>query len=163
MDNIWSDFSICVCFSAVTSQSLQEASCSRSSVEHVGAKEGKKVVCFMFFSYLFGFPICIPGHQSGFCMICVMQNHIIQAFANTGNAIKPVSFIRDLKSKYSWRRGWLSASVKWVNRVHLDQLRYNIRATTSLMYIFSEKMRCWPPIFFVTVLTICFLYSVMAN
>lgn len=39
------------------------------------------------------------GHQSGFCMICIMQNHIIQAFANTGNAIKPVSFIRDLKSK----------------------------------------------------------------
>ncbi|KTG05853.1 hypothetical protein cypCar_00005355 [Cyprinus carpio] len=39
-------------------------------------------------------PIC---HQSGFCMICVMQNHIIQAFANTGNSIKPVSFIRDLK------------------------------------------------------------------
>uniref|UniRef100_A0A1A7WC46 Ubiquitin carboxyl-terminal hydrolase n=2 Tax=Iconisemion striatum TaxID=60296 RepID=A0A1A7WC46_9TELE len=36
-------------------------------------------------------------NQSGFCMICVMQNHIIQAFANTGNAIKPVSFIRDLK------------------------------------------------------------------
>ncbi|XP_038133364.1 ubiquitin carboxyl-terminal hydrolase 36 isoform X2 [Cyprinodon tularosa] len=36
-------------------------------------------------------------HQSGFCMICVMQNHIIQAFANTANAIKPVSFIRDLK------------------------------------------------------------------
>lgn len=41
----------------------------------------------------------VSGHQSGFCMICVMQNHIIQAFANTGNAIKPVSFIRDLKSK----------------------------------------------------------------
>lgn len=35
--------------------------------------------------------------QSGFCMICIMQNHIIQAFANTGNAIKPVSFIRELK------------------------------------------------------------------
>ncbi|XP_024920348.1 ubiquitin carboxyl-terminal hydrolase 36 isoform X2 [Cynoglossus semilaevis] len=30
-------------------------------------------------------------------MICIMQNHIIQAFANTGNAIKPVSFIRELK------------------------------------------------------------------
>ncbi|XP_022608275.1 ubiquitin carboxyl-terminal hydrolase 36 isoform X2 [Seriola dumerili] len=39
----------------------------------------------------------LHGHQSGFCMICIMQNHIIQAFANTGNAIKPVSFIRDLK------------------------------------------------------------------
>lgn len=32
-------------------------------------------------------------------MMCVMQNHLIQAFANSGNAIKPVSFIRDLKSK----------------------------------------------------------------
>lgn len=40
-----------------------------------------------------------PGHHGGFCMMCVMQNHLIQAFANSGNAIKPVSFIRDLKSK----------------------------------------------------------------
>lgn len=32
-------------------------------------------------------------------MLCVMQNHTIQAFANSGNAIKPLSFIRDLKSK----------------------------------------------------------------
>ncbi|XP_006886405.1 PREDICTED: ubiquitin carboxyl-terminal hydrolase 36 [Elephantulus edwardii] len=36
-------------------------------------------------------------HQGSFCMLCVMQNHITQAFANSGNAIKPVSFIRDLK------------------------------------------------------------------
>ncbi|XP_043352500.1 ubiquitin carboxyl-terminal hydrolase 36 isoform X4 [Dermochelys coriacea] len=36
-------------------------------------------------------------HQGGFCMMCIMQNHMIQAFANSGNAIKPVSFIRDLK------------------------------------------------------------------
>uniref|UniRef100_A0A8C3J4N3 Ubiquitin carboxyl-terminal hydrolase n=1 Tax=Calidris pygmaea TaxID=425635 RepID=A0A8C3J4N3_9CHAR len=36
-------------------------------------------------------------HHGGFCMMCVMQNHMIQAFANSGNAIKPVSFIRDLK------------------------------------------------------------------
>ena len=28
-----------------------------------------------------------------------MQNHTIQAFANSGNAIKPLSIIRDLKSK----------------------------------------------------------------
>ncbi|KAG8565038.1 hypothetical protein GDO81_012682 [Engystomops pustulosus] len=37
--------------------------------------------------------------QGGFCMLCIMQNHLIQAFANSGNAIKPVSFIRELKSK----------------------------------------------------------------
>lgn len=36
-------------------------------------------------------------HHGSFCMLCVMQNHIVQAFANSGNAIKPVSFIRDLK------------------------------------------------------------------
>ncbi|KAK2532144.1 hypothetical protein Q9966_008408 [Columba livia] len=36
-------------------------------------------------------------HQSGFCMMCVMQNHVTQAFANSGSVIKPVSFVRDLK------------------------------------------------------------------
>ncbi|XP_069786109.1 ubiquitin carboxyl-terminal hydrolase 36 isoform X2 [Narcine bancroftii] len=35
--------------------------------------------------------------QTGFCMICIMQNHLIQTFANSGNAIKPLSFIRELK------------------------------------------------------------------
>ncbi|XP_061702915.1 ubiquitin carboxyl-terminal hydrolase 36 [Syngnathoides biaculeatus] len=48
-------------------------------------------------NYLLGKEHSRVCHQSGFCMICVMQNHIIQTFANTGNAIKPVSFIRDLK------------------------------------------------------------------
>uniref|UniRef100_A0A4X1UJ23 USP domain-containing protein n=1 Tax=Sus scrofa TaxID=9823 RepID=A0A4X1UJ23_PIG len=43
-------------------------------------------------------PLSLPaGHQGSFCMLCVMQNHIVQAFANSGNAIKPVSFIRDLR------------------------------------------------------------------
>lgn len=45
------------------------------------------------------------GHQGSFCMLCVMQNHIIQAFANSGNAIKPVSFIRDLRSKSGFLPG----------------------------------------------------------
>ncbi|XP_065504921.1 ubiquitin carboxyl-terminal hydrolase 36-like [Caloenas nicobarica] len=36
-------------------------------------------------------------HQSGFCMMCVMQNHVTQAFTNSGSVIKPVSFVRDLK------------------------------------------------------------------
>ncbi|KAK2497713.1 hypothetical protein MC885_018923, partial [Smutsia gigantea] len=36
-------------------------------------------------------------HQKSFCMLCIMQNHIIQAFGNSGNAIKPTHFIRDLK------------------------------------------------------------------
>lgn len=39
------------------------------------------------------------GAHGSFCMMCTMQNHTIQAFANSGNAIKPLSIIRDLKSK----------------------------------------------------------------
>ncbi|XP_065591713.1 ubiquitin carboxyl-terminal hydrolase 36 [Cyrtonyx montezumae] len=35
--------------------------------------------------------------QGGFCMMCIMQNHMIQAFANSGNTIKPMSLIRNLK------------------------------------------------------------------
>lgn len=48
-------------------------------------------------------------------MLCVMQNHMVQAFANSGNAIKPVSFIRDLKSKSQFLTGWqLNPSLRWV-------------------------------------------------
>ncbi|CAM9135114.1 unnamed protein product, partial [Bubo scandiacus] len=37
-------------------------------------------------------------HQEGFCMMCIMQNHTIQAFGSSGNTIKPVSFIQNLKN-----------------------------------------------------------------
>ncbi|XP_054251565.1 ubiquitin carboxyl-terminal hydrolase 36-like, partial [Indicator indicator] len=37
-------------------------------------------------------------HQEGFCMLCTMQNHVVQAFASSGQAIKPVCFIRNLKN-----------------------------------------------------------------
>ncbi|NXW40044.1 UBP36 hydrolase, partial [Nyctiprogne leucopyga] len=35
--------------------------------------------------------------QGGFCMMCLMENHTIQAFANSGKTIKPVSFVRNLR------------------------------------------------------------------
>lgn len=37
------------------------------------------------------------GHEPGFCMMCTMQNHITQVFANTGNVIKPIGVLNDLK------------------------------------------------------------------
>ncbi|CAM9572962.1 unnamed protein product [Bubo scandiacus] len=37
-------------------------------------------------------------HQEGFCMMCIMQNHTIQAFGSSGNTVKPVSFIQNLKN-----------------------------------------------------------------
>ncbi|TRY78950.1 hypothetical protein DNTS_018828 [Danionella cerebrum] len=36
-------------------------------------------------------------HEPGFCMMCTMQNHIIQVFANSGNVIKPISVLNELK------------------------------------------------------------------
>lgn len=129
----WSHSRICFCFTAATRQlSLQEVSFSCSRAEWVvlqGVKQSKDsywhehsayLFIYLFFFPLFIFLLCISGHQSGFCMICVMQNHIIQAFANTGNAIKPVSFIRDLKSKYSRMQGWLSAPVMWVKCMYFN-------------------------------------------
>uniref|UniRef100_A0A3Q1EEJ1 Ubiquitin specific peptidase 42 n=1 Tax=Acanthochromis polyacanthus TaxID=80966 RepID=A0A3Q1EEJ1_9TELE len=32
-----------------------------------------------------------------FCMMCTMQNHIIQVFANSGNVIKPIGVLNELK------------------------------------------------------------------
>lgn len=40
-----------------------------------------------------------PGHEPGFCMMCTMQNHVIQVFANSGNVIKPIGVLNELKSK----------------------------------------------------------------
>ncbi|ERE69013.1 ubiquitin carboxyl-terminal hydrolase 36 [Cricetulus griseus] len=67
-------------------------------------------------------------HQGSFCMLCVMQNHMVQAFANSGNAIKPVSFIRDLKSKHGF----------WVFSVKLDR---QTQATTLVHQIFGGYLR----------------------
>lgn len=36
-------------------------------------------------------------HEPGFCMLCTMQNHITQVFANSGNAIKPLGVLHELK------------------------------------------------------------------
>ncbi|XP_051523692.1 ubiquitin carboxyl-terminal hydrolase 42-like isoform X2 [Myxocyprinus asiaticus] len=36
-------------------------------------------------------------HEPGFCMMCTMQNHITQVFANSGNAIKPIGVLNELK------------------------------------------------------------------
>ncbi|XP_040212747.1 ubiquitin carboxyl-terminal hydrolase 42 isoform X4 [Rana temporaria] len=35
--------------------------------------------------------------EQDFCMMCVMQSHIVQALSNTGNVIKPTGVINDLR------------------------------------------------------------------
>uniref|UniRef100_A0A670KFU6 ubiquitinyl hydrolase 1 n=1 Tax=Podarcis muralis TaxID=64176 RepID=A0A670KFU6_PODMU len=36
-------------------------------------------------------------HEQGFCMMCTMQGHITQALSNSGNVIKPMPVINDLR------------------------------------------------------------------
>lgn len=48
---------------------------------------------------VFPSPVPGPGFEPGFCMMCTMQNHIIQVFANSGNVIKPIGVLNELKSK----------------------------------------------------------------
>nr|XP_056722190.1 ubiquitin carboxyl-terminal hydrolase 42 [Euleptes europaea] len=36
-------------------------------------------------------------HEQGFCMMCTMQSHITQALSNSGNIIKPMAVINDLR------------------------------------------------------------------
>lgn len=55
-------------------------------------------VCLILWLNIF-FPF--KGHEPGFCMLCIMQNHIIQVFANSGNAIKPLGVLRELKREYA--------------------------------------------------------------
>lgn len=50
--------------------------------------------CIFFFFFL-------KGHEPGFCMLCTMQNHITQVFANSGNAIKPLGVLHELKRECS--------------------------------------------------------------
>uniref|UniRef100_A0A8P4G3L6 Ubiquitin carboxyl-terminal hydrolase n=1 Tax=Dicentrarchus labrax TaxID=13489 RepID=A0A8P4G3L6_DICLA len=78
-------------------------------------------------------------HQSGFCMICIMQNHIIQAFANTGNAIKPVSFIRDLKSKTTSFFLRLFAGAKACVKYCSNHLLHELIVTFVFNLVFSVK------------------------
>ncbi|XP_073683856.1 ubiquitin carboxyl-terminal hydrolase 42 [Garra rufa] len=36
-------------------------------------------------------------HEPGFCMMCTMQNHVTQVFANSGNVFKPLGVLNELK------------------------------------------------------------------
>ncbi|KAG7267495.1 hypothetical protein CRUP_008256, partial [Coryphaenoides rupestris] len=92
-------------------------------------------------------------HQSGFCMICVMQNHIIQAYANTGNSIKPVSFIRDIKKiARHFRFGsqedaheFLRYTIDAMQKACLNgfpKLDRQTQATTLVHQIFGGYLRC---------------------
>uniref|UniRef100_A0A8C3MFE3 ubiquitinyl hydrolase 1 n=1 Tax=Geospiza parvula TaxID=87175 RepID=A0A8C3MFE3_GEOPR len=90
--------------------------------------------------------------HGSFCMMCTMQNHTIQAFANSGNAIKPLSIIRDLKKiSHNLRSGrqedaheFLRYTIDAMQKACLNgytKLDRQTQATTLVHQIFGGYLR----------------------
>lgn len=62
-------------------------------------------------------------------MMCTMQNHIIQVFANSGNVIKPIGVLNELKSK------WLSVDLK--HRSYFTKCLPEPNDTEALVWLFT--------------------------
>ncbi|KAM9258218.1 ubiquitin carboxyl-terminal hydrolase 36 [Cariama cristata] len=96
--------------------------------------------------------------QDGFCMMCTMENHTIQAFANSGKVIKPVSFIRDLKKiaqhirfgRQEDAHEFLRYTIDAMQKACLNgctKLDQQTQATTLVHQIFGgylrSRVKCW--------------------
>ncbi|XP_057265639.1 ubiquitin carboxyl-terminal hydrolase 36-like [Pezoporus wallicus] len=90
--------------------------------------------------------------QGSFCMICIMQNHVAQAFANSGNVIKPVAFVRDLKKIAGHMRFGQQEDAHEFLRYTIDALQKSClsgctrldcetQATTLVHQIFGGNLR----------------------
>ncbi|NXG00018.1 UBP36 hydrolase, partial [Sakesphorus luctuosus] len=90
--------------------------------------------------------------HGSFCMMCTMQNHTIQAFANSGNVIKPLSIIRDLKKiSHNLRFGrqedaheFLRYTIDAMQKACLNgytKLDRQTQATTLVYQIFGGYLR----------------------
>lgn len=76
------------------------------------------------------------GHEPGFCMMCTMQNHIIQVFANSGNVIKPIGVLHELKSKYSQQMLLYFINL-FQHFVNMDVLKLRVNFQTDDASIFK--------------------------
>ncbi|XP_041659693.1 ubiquitin carboxyl-terminal hydrolase 42-like [Cheilinus undulatus] len=90
-------------------------------------------------------------HEPGFCMMCTMQNHITEVFANSGDVIKPTGVLNKLTNIAShFRRGrqedaheFLRYTVDAMQRSCLpgDYLDRQTQATTFIHQVFGGQLR----------------------
>ncbi|KAK2866282.1 hypothetical protein Q7C36_002338 [Tachysurus vachellii] len=90
-------------------------------------------------------------HEPEFCMLCTMQNHTIQVFANSGNAIKPLGVLLELKriAKHFWygdqedAHEFLRYTVDAMQKACLpnNELDRQTQATTLIHQIFGGYLR----------------------
>ncbi|NXG47737.1 UBP36 hydrolase, partial [Psilopogon haemacephalus] len=91
-------------------------------------------------------------HREGFCMLCTMQTHVVQAFASSGQAIKPEAFTRNLKNiaqHFSLRRQedaheFLRCTIDAMQQAcgnSCAQLNGQIQAPTLVQQIFGGSLR----------------------
>lgn len=69
-------------------------------------------------------------------MMCTMQNHIIQVFANSGNVIKPIGVLHELKSKYSQQMLLYFINL-FQHFVNMDVLKLRVNFQTDDASIFK--------------------------
>ncbi|XP_041641839.1 ubiquitin carboxyl-terminal hydrolase 42-like [Cheilinus undulatus] len=90
-------------------------------------------------------------HEPGFCMMCTMQNHITEVFANSRNVIKPTGVLNELTNIAShFRHGrqedaheFLRYTVDAMQRSCLpgDYLDRQTQATTFIHQVFGGQLR----------------------
>ncbi|KAM6071147.1 ubiquitin carboxyl-terminal hydrolase 36-like [Chlamydotis macqueenii] len=90
--------------------------------------------------------------RRGFCMLCVMEKHTIQAFSSSGTAIKPVSVIQSLKRIAEYIQFGTQGDAHYFLRCTLDamqkaclngssRLDRQTQATTLVHQIFGGYLR----------------------
>lgn len=75
--------------------------------------------------------------------MCTMQNHIIQVFANTGNVIKPIGVLNELKSKYSQEHFFVFYIFPYWLNLYLLNSRHLYLNVISFINIYLYKNRCF--------------------
>uniref|UniRef100_A0A672UQQ1 USP domain-containing protein n=1 Tax=Strigops habroptila TaxID=2489341 RepID=A0A672UQQ1_STRHB len=80
--------------------------------------------------------------QGSFCMMCIMQNHVAQAFANSGNVIKPVAFVRDLKKIARHMRFGQQEDAHEFLRYTIDAMQKSCLTTTREGFSTYSTLKC---------------------
>ncbi|XP_053911659.1 ubiquitin carboxyl-terminal hydrolase 36-like [Cuculus canorus] len=90
--------------------------------------------------------------QGEFCMLCIMEKHILQVFSSSGSAIQPTAFVRNIKKIATHIRlgrqedahEFLSFTINAMQRACLDgctQLDHQSQTTTLVHQIFGGFLR----------------------
>uniref|UniRef100_A0A672URD1 USP domain-containing protein n=1 Tax=Strigops habroptila TaxID=2489341 RepID=A0A672URD1_STRHB len=80
--------------------------------------------------------------QGSFCMMCIMQNHVTQAFDNSGSVIEPMAFVRDLKKIARHMRFGQQEDAHEFLRYTIDAMQKSCLTTTREGFSTYSTLKC---------------------